>query len=27
MTRDYMYEESARLRDAEEPPRWHLAAE
>ena len=27
MTRDYMVEESARLRDAEEPPRWHLAAE
>jgi cyclopropane-fatty-acyl-phospholipid synthase len=27
MTRDYMYEESARLRDAEEPPRWSLAAE
>jgi cyclopropane-fatty-acyl-phospholipid synthase len=27
MTRDYMYEESARLRDAEEPPEWSLAAE
>ncbi|HEY0013805.1 MAG TPA: cyclopropane-fatty-acyl-phospholipid synthase family protein [Allosphingosinicella sp.] len=27
MTRDYMYEESARLRAAEEPPAWHLAAE
>jgi cyclopropane-fatty-acyl-phospholipid synthase len=27
MTRDYMYEESARLRSAEEPPKWHLAAE
>jgi cyclopropane-fatty-acyl-phospholipid synthase len=27
MTRDYMYEESARLRDREEPPQWHLAAE
>jgi cyclopropane-fatty-acyl-phospholipid synthase len=26
MTRDYMYEESARLRDAEEPPEWHLRA-
>lgn len=25
MTRDFMYEESARLRDAEEPPVWHLA--
>ena len=27
MTRDYMYEESARLRESEEPPQWHLAAE
>jgi cyclopropane-fatty-acyl-phospholipid synthase len=27
MTRDYMYEESARLRSLEEPPEWHLAAE
>jgi cyclopropane-fatty-acyl-phospholipid synthase len=27
MTRDYMHEESQRLRDSEEPPRWHLAAE
>jgi len=27
MTRDYMYEEEARLRAAEEPPQWHLAAE
>jgi cyclopropane-fatty-acyl-phospholipid synthase len=27
MTRDYMYEESARLRALEEPPQWHLAAE
>ncbi len=27
MTRDYMYEESARLRAAEAPPAWHLAAE
>ena len=27
MTRDYMYEESARLRESEEPPEWHLAAE
>ncbi|HEU0133920.1 MAG TPA: cyclopropane-fatty-acyl-phospholipid synthase family protein, partial [Allosphingosinicella sp.] len=27
MTRDYMYEESARLREMEEPPQWHLAAE
>jgi cyclopropane-fatty-acyl-phospholipid synthase len=25
MTRDYMYEESARLRGLEEPPEWHLA--
>ncbi|HSR00107.1 MAG TPA: cyclopropane-fatty-acyl-phospholipid synthase family protein [Sphingomicrobium sp.] len=25
MTRDFMYEESARLRDSEEPPVWHLA--
>jgi cyclopropane-fatty-acyl-phospholipid synthase len=24
MTRDFMYEESARLRDSEEPPVWHL---
>ena len=24
MTRDYMYEESERLRGLEEPPRWHL---
>jgi cyclopropane-fatty-acyl-phospholipid synthase len=27
MTRDYMYEESQRLRESEEPPKWHLAAE
>jgi cyclopropane-fatty-acyl-phospholipid synthase len=27
MTRDYMYEESSRLRSLEEPPLWHLAAE
>jgi cyclopropane-fatty-acyl-phospholipid synthase len=27
MTRDYMYEEEERLRAAEEPPAWHLAAE
>jgi cyclopropane-fatty-acyl-phospholipid synthase len=27
MTRDYMHEESARLRESEEPPEWHLAAE
>jgi len=27
MTRDYMYEEEARLREAEEGPVWHLAAE
>ncbi|MFN3389463.1 MAG: class I SAM-dependent methyltransferase [Allosphingosinicella sp.] len=27
MTRDYMYEESKRLRESEEPPQWHLAAE
>ena len=27
MTRDYMYEESERLRESEEPPEWHLAAE
>jgi cyclopropane-fatty-acyl-phospholipid synthase len=27
MTRDYMHEESARLRSLEEPPEWHLAAE
>jgi cyclopropane-fatty-acyl-phospholipid synthase len=26
MTRDYMYEESQRLRESEEPPEWHLAA-
>jgi cyclopropane-fatty-acyl-phospholipid synthase len=25
MTRDFMHEESARLRDSEEPPVWHLA--
>ncbi|MGZ3233624.1 MAG: class I SAM-dependent methyltransferase [Croceibacterium sp.] len=25
MTREFMYEESARLRDSEEPPVWHLA--
>jgi cyclopropane-fatty-acyl-phospholipid synthase len=25
MTRDYMYEESERLRESEEPPVWHLA--
>jgi cyclopropane-fatty-acyl-phospholipid synthase len=24
MTRDFMYEESARLREEEEPPVWHL---
>jgi cyclopropane-fatty-acyl-phospholipid synthase len=27
MTRDYMYEESQRLRDSEDAPKWHLAAE
>jgi cyclopropane-fatty-acyl-phospholipid synthase len=27
ITRDYMFEEEARLRDAEAPPEWHLAAE
>jgi cyclopropane-fatty-acyl-phospholipid synthase len=27
MTRDYMFEEEARLRETEEPPQWHLAAE
>jgi cyclopropane-fatty-acyl-phospholipid synthase len=27
MTRDYMYEESQRLRDSEEPPKWRFAAE
>ncbi len=27
MTRDYMYEESARLRTSEQAPQWHLAAE
>ncbi|HEX8580371.1 MAG TPA: cyclopropane-fatty-acyl-phospholipid synthase family protein [Allosphingosinicella sp.] len=27
MTRDYMYEESKRLRESEEAPKWHLAAE
>jgi len=27
MTRDYMFEEEARLRDSEAPPQWHLAAE
>jgi cyclopropane-fatty-acyl-phospholipid synthase len=27
MTRDYMFEEEARLREAEQPPEWHLAAE
>jgi cyclopropane-fatty-acyl-phospholipid synthase len=27
MTRDYMYEESERLRASDEPPAWHLAAE
>jgi cyclopropane-fatty-acyl-phospholipid synthase len=27
MTRDYMHEESQRLRESEEPPEWHLAAE
>ena len=27
MTRDYMYEEEARLRGAEQAPVWHLAAE
>jgi cyclopropane-fatty-acyl-phospholipid synthase len=26
MTRDYMYEESKRLRESEAPPEWHLAA-
>jgi len=26
MTRDYMYEESQRLRDSEDAPEWHLAA-
>ena len=25
MTRDFMYEESERLRESEEPPAWHLA--
>jgi len=25
MTRDYMYEEAARLRSLEEPPEWHLS--
>ena len=25
MTRDFMFEESARLRDSDEPPAWHLA--
>lgn len=25
MTRDFMYEESERLRDSEQPPEWHLA--
>ena len=25
MTRDYMFEEAARLRGLEEPPEWHLA--
>ena len=27
MTRDFMFEEEARLRGLEEPPAWHLAAE
>src|SRR5687767_8793938 len=27
MTRDFMFEEAARLREQEEPPAWHLAAE
>jgi cyclopropane-fatty-acyl-phospholipid synthase len=27
MTREYMHEESQRLRESEEPPQWHLAAE
>jgi cyclopropane-fatty-acyl-phospholipid synthase len=27
MTRDYMYEESQRLRESEEPPTWRFAAE
>ena len=27
MTRDFMFEEEERLREAEEPPVWHLAAE
>jgi cyclopropane-fatty-acyl-phospholipid synthase len=27
MTREYMHEESQRLRESEEPPEWHLAAE
>jgi len=27
ITRDYMFEEEARLRDSEAPPQWHLAAE
>jgi cyclopropane-fatty-acyl-phospholipid synthase len=27
MTREYMFEEEARLRALEEPPEWHLAAE
>ena len=25
MTRDFMYEESARLREGDEAPEWHLA--
>ena len=25
MTRDFMYEESERLRESEQPPEWHLA--
>jgi cyclopropane-fatty-acyl-phospholipid synthase len=27
MTRDYMYDESKRLRESEEPPKWRFAAE
>jgi cyclopropane-fatty-acyl-phospholipid synthase len=27
ITRDFMFEEEARLRSLDEPPRWHLAAE
>jgi cyclopropane-fatty-acyl-phospholipid synthase len=27
ITRDFMFEEEQRLRSAEQPPQWHLAAE